>query len=359
MRRPCGLLAAFGLALLLPDPDAAAQDSPLNVLLFEKSYVGFGTPDVIGSPGYYSDVAESPLLAEAQISPHLALYRGLLLDELKYGTGWGFNAFLTPQIRLRGYKETSGPVKSVSFMPKFTLQWIVSRGQDPDDPLKAGTRLLAGGFLILGHHSNGGETCEFVDQVQEGKDGACVYADSLPQPAPAPSEREAWVRGGNFSTNYVEIGGGARYGVTSSTTTDHWSWFVEGALSFQHHHNWFPLPLPGGPDETFGALYGLDRVRIDGAGHWMLSSKFALRGSARLDAWSAEAERFAGARNYTLETDLFFQFIPSLPDALGGVFGLGIRYSRGMDYYNTQYVRDICHLQLAAIIDLWTPVFGS
>lgn len=351
------LIAAVGTAVLLLGPrGVASQNSPLNVLLFEKSYAGFGTPDVIGAPSYYSDVAESPLSAEAQISPHLALWRGLIEDEIKYGTGWGFNIFLTPQIRLRGYKETSSPVKSVSFMPKFTFQWLASRGQDPDDPLAAGRRTLAGGFLILGHHSNGGETCEFVDQEQTGEDGACEYAGE--PPTPPPSERIARVQGGNFSTNYVEVGGGARYGETSDSPVEHWRWFVEGAVSFQHHHTWFPFPLPGGPDDAFGDLYGLDRVKIDAAGHRMLGSKFALRGSVRFDLWDAEAERFEGARNHTLQSDLFVQFVPSLENSLGGVVGLGIRYSQGMDYYNTQYVRDISHLQLAAFIDLWTPIFS-
>lgn len=335
---------------------AAAQDSPLNALLFERSYAGVGTPDVIGSAPYYAAVAEPDLLAEAQISPHLTLRRGLVLDEVKYGTGHGFNLFLTPQIRLRGYDVPSGPVKSISFMPKFTLQWLWARGQDPTDTQAPGPRHIFGASFVLGHHSNGGSTCEFRDQTLDSE-GRCLYSGGGAEPDP--SLREPWVEGGNFSTNYVELGGGYRFGKTASAPAEHWRWFVEGALALQHHHTWFGFPLPGGADPAFGALYGLTRYRIDVGGHRMLHDRVALRANARLDLWSAEADRFAGARNHTLESDLYVQYIPNIGDQLPGILGLGVRYSRGQDYYNTQYVRDISHFQVVLVIDLWSPIFDD
>ena len=347
-----GLILA--VALTLAPSRAVGQDGSLNVLLFEKSYAGVGTPAVIGSPGYYEAVAEPDLLSEAQIAPHLALHRGLVVDEIKFGEGWGFNLFLTPQTRLRGYDVASGPVRSISFMPKFTFQWLWSRGQDPDDALSAGGRHVFGPYFVFGHHSNGGSTCEFRDQVQD-EEGSCVFVG--PGPEPDPSEREIWVEGGNFSTNYVELGAGYRYGVTADAPTEHWRWFLEGAFAFQHHHRWFGFPLPGGPDEAFGDLYGLDRLRLDGAAHLMLFDCLALRSSGRLDLWDAKAERFEGARNYTLESDVFVQYVADLKDSLPSILGLGLRYSRGQDYYNTQYVKDISHLQLVLVIDLWSPIF--
>jgi hypothetical protein len=84
-----------------------------------------------------------------------------------------------------------------------------------------------------------------------------------------------------------------------------------------------------------------------------------LRGSFRVDAWDAEADRFTGASQYTLESDLFLQYVPDIGDGLPGILGLGLRYSRGQDYYNTQYVRDISHLQAVLFIDLWSPIFDS
>jgi hypothetical protein len=278
----------------------------------------------------------------------------LLLDEIKFGEGQGFNLFLTPQTRLRGYNVPSGPVRSLSFMPKFTLQYLWSRGQDPASTQSPGSRHIFGINAVIGHHSNGGSTCEFRDQIQNSE-GRCVYNGG--GPLPAPSSREIWVEGGNFSTNYVELGGGYRYGVTADAPTEHWKWFAEGAASFQHHHNWVGFPLPGGPDQAFGALYGLDRVRLDAAGHKLLREWLALRGSVRLDVWKAEEARFDGARDYTLESDLFVQYVSDIRNSLPSVLGLGLRYSRGMDYYNTQYLKDISHLQLVVFIDLWSPMF--
>lgn len=352
MRR---LLAACGMVVGLSASTAAGQEAHLNVLLFEKSYAGAGTPAVLGAPGYYAAVAEPDLLAEAQIAPHVALRRGLVIDELKYGTGHGLNVFLTPQIRLRGYSVASGPVRSLSFMPKFTFQWLWARGRDPDPERSAdpGARHTFGPFFIFGHHSNGGSTCEFRDQLQD-VDGACVFAGGG-DPPPA-SAREVWVEGGNFSTNYVEGGWGYRYGVTSDDPTEHWRWLLEGALSWQHHHTWFGFPLPGGADEAFGELYGLDRVRVDGAGHKMITDFLAVRGSFRVDAFRPEEERFEGARDYAAQTDLFVQYVGKIRDSLPSIFGLGVRYSRGMDYYNTQYVRDISHFQVVAFLDLWSPI---
>lgn len=349
--RPLFLLVA---SVGLVTPQVAAQDASLNVLLFEKSYAGVGTPHTIGAPSYYARVAEPGLLAEAQIAPHLALHRKLDDEEIRFGWGRGFNVFLTPQIRLRGYDVPSGPVKSISFMPKFTLQWLWSRGRLSPNSQSPGPRHIYGVSLVLGHHSNGGSTCEFTDQVLEA-DGQCVF--SGPGPLPHPSDREVWVNGGNFSTNYIELGGGYRYGVTRDAPTEHWKWFLEGAAAYQHHHTWFGFPLPGGADEAFGALYGLDRLRFDVAGHYLLNQRLALRGSGRLDVWNAEAQRFEGARNYTLESDVFLQYVANMRDYLPSILGLGLRYSRGQDYYNTQYVRDISHLQLVAIIDLWSPIF--
>jgi hypothetical protein len=355
--RSLTLSLSWGLAALGVSAPLAAQDATLNALLFERSYAAVGTPDVLGAPGYYAGVAEPDLLAEAQIAPHLTLRRGLVLDEIKYGAGHGLNLFLTPQLRLRGYDVVSGPVKSLSFMPKFTLQWLWAGGQDDDDSLAPGPRHVRGFHFALGHHSNGGSTCEFRDQVLDSE-GRCVYGGGGAEPDP--SVREAWVEGGNFSTNYVELGGGYRYGVTASQPVEHWRWFAEGAVSVQHHHTWFGLPLPGGADPAFGALYGLTRLRIDASGHHMLDmlgSRFALRANVRVDRWSAEAERFAGARNHTLESDLYVQYVPNIRDALPGILGLGVRYARGQDYYNTQYVRDISHFQLALFLDLWSPIF--
>jgi hypothetical protein len=341
-------------ALLLPAV-ASGQDGSLNVFLLEKSYAALGTPSVIGAPSYYSAEAEPGLIAEAQIAVHLPLFRQVTFQHFQDGIGDGLNVFLTPQLRLRALDIPSAPIRSMSFMPKFTIQhlWVLG-GDGTGDP---GTRHVWGAMAVLGHHSNGGPSCEFTDQVQ-GEDGECRIPGSSHTSRPDPQDREVRVNGGNFSTNFVELGVGYRYGVTSSIRGDHWKHFLEVSTSWQHHHDWIGFPLPGGPDPAFGALYGLDRLRLDVSGQILLSPAIALRSSARWDYWHPDAERYPGARTHTLESELFLQFVDDLGCSrwyCPGIVGIGLRFVHGMDPYNTQYVRDIRNLQLAIIVDPWSP----
>ncbi len=331
----------------------AAQDQHLNLFLYEKSYAGIGTPNVIGMPAYYAAVAEPDLLAEAQFVAHVSLHRGLNAQELREGRGGsGFNWFLTPQFRLRALDVPSGPIRSLSFMPKFTIQWLKSTGGQ-SNPL-AGSRTVYGINVVIGHHSNGGESCGFVDE-----DSANDCMSSL-SPIPSPAAREFQVKGGNFSTNYLELGGGIRWGEVTDDPTQHWPWAVDLALSAQFHHN-VGFPLPGGAKPAFADLYGKTRVRLDVGGHKLLGKAVALRGWVRIDAFNPREERFPGARNFTLESELFLQRIEGAGDLPRWVrriptfVGVGIRYVRGQDFYNTQFVRDISNLQILLIVDPWSP----
>lgn len=349
---------ALAAAAMLP-VSADGQDANLNVFLFEKSYAAVGNSTVAGGPSYYfSQGAEPDLLAEAQFVVHVPLLRQVGFQSFQDGEGRGFNLFLTPQMRLRALKITSGPIRSMSFMPKFALQHVWVRGGSGDG--SAGTRHVFGLTAISGHHSNGGATCEFIDQVQRPSDGDCEIPGGGPPP---PAETRAiLVNGGNFSTNYVEFGAGYRVGTTVSSGTDHWVRFLEISASWQHHHTWFPLPLPGGPDPAFGELYGLDRFRLDLNIHILASRLAALRWNTRVDAWLPDADRFPGASNHTVQSELFVQFVDDIGESkllLPGIMGVGLRFSKGMDYYNTQFVRDISALQIALYIDPWSPRITS
>ena len=46
-----------------------------------------------------------------------------------------------------------------------------------------------------------------------------------------------WVQGGNFSTNYVELGGGIRFGDYSSDPQHHWKRALDVSGGIQLHHN--------------------------------------------------------------------------------------------------------------------------
>jgi hypothetical protein len=182
-------------------------------------------------------------------------------------------------------------------------------------------------------------------------DGRCVPTPSRPLP-------DIQVNNGNFSTNYIEIGGGYRIGTTDDTDADHWRWLAEIAASYQRHHDWFGFPLPGGPQPGFDDLYGLHRLRLDHSGFVHIAAPVGLRWGLRYDRFDPSEERFPGSRKYTLESELFVQSVDGLGGSLRWIpdfVGIGVRYSRGEDYYNTQFVRDIAFWQLAVIIDPWSP----
>jgi hypothetical protein len=349
--------AVMALVVLLSNPlTGAAQDQHLNLFLHEKSYAGLGTPDLLGAPLYYAAVAEPKILAEAQFVAHLSLHRGLDAAELRQGQGrgWSWNWFITPQFRLRGLDVPSGPVRSPSFMPKFTIQLLKSTGGQ-DDP-EMGSRRVYGLNVVIGHHSNGGETCEFVD---EDPNDACASSAALGTPT---NQREVWVQGGNFSTNYVELGAGIRFGEVSDDPQHHWQRAVDISGGIQLHHNVVGFPLPGGPQDDFAELYGKKRLRVDVAAHQLVfANNLAIRGWARTDIFRPDLERFSGSDNTTFESELFLQRVDGLGDPprwvrrIPSFVGIGIRYSRGMDYYNTQYARDISHLQFAVIVEPWSP----
>lgn len=355
--------------LTIADP-ARAQDADLNLFQYERSYAGIGTPTVLGAPPYYFDTPEPDLLAEAQLVTHLALRRGWTRQEMRNGStrrggavnrAEGVNIFLVPQFRLRGLSVESGPVRSISFMPKFVFQYIRGLGV-PEDP-EYGIRRILGAHFTVGHHSNGGDGCEFADEFYV--DGTCTAG--VPDGTPA-NQRQVRLESGNFSTNYVEAGISHRLGrIADDPVPTRWAWAVDAGATLQYHHQG-GLPLPGGARPPFADLYGRWRVRVDLGWDRFLAMGTTGRGEVRggtLRIWSSlnmfnpALERFPGSRNWTLESEAYLHLSNAGPRWVPDVLGIGLRYSRGMDYYNRLFVRDIDHLQLAVYLDPWTPFTGG
>ena len=362
----CAALLA-GAASLLP-VSATAQDPDLNLFQYERSYAGVGTPGVLGAPAYYFASPEPDLLAEAQLVTHLALRRGWDRQEMLNGNtrlrssgelnrATGFNIFLVPQFRLRGLSVESGPVRSISFMPKFVVQYLAGLGE-PEDP-EYGIRRILGTHFTVGHHSNGGDGCEFADEFYV--EGVCT--PGVPDGTPA-NQRQIRLESGNFSTNYLEFGLSHRLGrIADDPVPTHWAWAWDVSATLQFHHEG-DLPLPGGARPAFADLYGRWRGKLDLGFDRFIPMGTTQSGEVRggtLRLWSQltlfnpALERFPGSRNYTLESEAYLHLSNIGPGWLPDVMGVGLRYSRGMDYYNRLFVRDINHLQFAIYLDPWTP----
>ena len=344
--------AIIGFAAMVAAAPVAAQETALDFFQFDKSYAAIGTPKVLGAPGYYTDQPEPRLLAEAQFVARFPLYRGLRFQNVFEGKGRGFDLYLTAQFRLRGLDVQSGPVRSPSFMPRFVGQYLWAYLPDTSDVER---RRIAAVYLVLGHHSNGGDGCVFADEAADAED-RCV--SSLPPQTPA-SEREIRIRNGNFSTNYVEIGTAYRWGRVLDDPDVHWMWAIDAALSTQFHHR-IDFPLPGGAEPAFGDLYGIFRPRGDVSAHRLFWKTVAARLWVSAEFFSPPEARFPGARNHRLESELLVQFpyrsnAPTRWRRIAGLVGLGARYVRGQDYYNTLFVRDIENVQFVFAIDPWSP----
>lgn len=339
--------------LLGPSFSVVAQEVDYNLFLFEKSYVSFkSSPKVTGAPAYY--IPEPNLLAEAQPVRHIPLRKGFTTDMLFDGTSGGFrwNWYLSTQFRFRALDVPSLPIRSMSAIPRITFQFLrTSKGANNK---MRGRRGVMAFSVVAGHHSNGGDGCVFVDEIFDAA-GNCIPQN----PAALDVRTQVKTEGGNFSTNYLEGGVYKRWGfVDNNGGKRFWPWSFDAGYALQYNHN-VGLPIPGGAEPAFADLYGRVRHRFDLGGHRLVfNDNFAVRGWLSYELFSTETERYPGAADYRMEAELFLQGAWEngywYHDVMNLV-GLGVRYSRGQDYYNMQFVRNISFWQVILVIDAWSP----
>ena len=172
---------------------------------------------------------------------------------------------------------------------------------------------------------------------------------------------------GNFSTNYLELALNHRWGAVSDEGDGgvYWARFVDAGAVYQYNHG-VGFPLPGGAEDGFADLYGRSRWRVEGEAMVLaprLGRSTALRGMASVELWNPKLDVYPGARNSRIIAQLFVQPTgdPAATTRLARIWarlrliGLGVRYVRGQDYYNTQFVRDIEAIQFMLNVDPWSP----
>ena len=345
-----------------PSSSVRAQEPSLG--LFESNYVVLAnpTPKTIGAPSYYDEVGDGGnLVTEAQIVTHFRWIRGLTPELLREGqSGWKTNLLFTFQFRMRALQDASAPIRSPSFMPRLTAQLMKAYGGGTLLSPNTGRRNVLGFVGVLGHHSNGGDGCVFQDEAYDATGTACI----APSPLPALDTR-AVRSNGNFTTNYVQVGFFHR--MASAEEIDgraRLGWSIDMLLSTQFHTA--RSLLFSGTGRQFGKLYGRIRPRVDLAVHRMIplpiptfmgsGATWALRGRAMYERFSPKVERYPGALNYRFEAEVMLQPVPPAGGAsrVNDVM-IGLRYVRGMDACNTQFVRDIERLQFIVGIAVWSP----
>ena len=331
------VLLAMALACASP---AAAQDTPF---IAES-----GSRPLVNTDGTYAfnHIPNTDLIFEAQIAPRIIIYDSIgdaanaVLDESKRAV-WGWQASATPMVRLRMFNETSNPVRTPSYMPKGTVQFMrlrnLSRSNDRDE--EAFNRGPIETWLIdtipFGHHSNGQNGCLFTTQFRDD-DGECV--NPVP-PLPENVNKED----GSFSTNYLQVMAyyGRLYldsaGAPEGEYAARREWRVGAGMQLN------PQGYVGGSiDEELSDIYGATRVLVE--------------------AMAAERDRWRCGR---VEGSLKLQYIgdaapdvPSvitaaegfcLPKGWGGA-GLFVRYYYGQDYYNLAFNESISRLQFGFVL---------
>ena len=299
------------------------------------------------------------VMYEAQIAPHFLLTQSVeralarVDDTLPPRWRRGTSLAFTPLIRLRQLSETSSPVKTPSFMPKVTAQWIWARRERAafvDTTRGYSPVRLADVQLVVGHYSNGQAGCLFANRERSQTDpDECVL-----RPGADPASREINRVDGDFSTHYVRLGADWRRLHVDATRRE-WLAYGGGASLEQH----VPASvIPGGMEEALRDVYGSRRaaaqaevVLRDSA----LLARAGLRALGGATRATVYAERAFGAADW-VPTSRWSAEVAHTFDRAFGV-GLFVRRHQGQDYYNLGFARRLNAWQFGATIDLERRAF--
>jgi hypothetical protein len=246
-----------------------------------------------------------PLVFEGSIVPHLALHAWRKHD---------LTLVLTPKVVVRMLDTLSKPVRTPSWMPRATLTYNPWDATRPIDQRKQLPILGAFGYFkgIVSHHSNG------------QKDSTILGG--------RPN-----LRGGDFSTNYVEFGAT----MIHEATRERRRGLRLSTLSLERHFGFSSEPL--------GKDYGLTRLnlRVTQIGSTLLRLPMSDRMARALGAdhperpfvrtdlslsYILDSERRSGMDTLFANATVAYK-IRELDD-----FWLFAGYQRGQDPYNIQWL---------------------
>jgi hypothetical protein len=321
----------------------ATGTGPANTQFFmEKSYIG---------PVAHDDT----LIYEAQAAAHIFLMDGLngafskLSQDPSRDWQGAFRIIVTPMFRIRQLRDSSAAVRTPSFMPMLSGEYLfVSRVGDesgPDANLRFSPVLVRGIRLTLAHHSNGQAGC-----FREGFHPADEHVDTCVPDVGFDTNIVRLNRAnGDFSTTYAEA-------MVHTTLMNR----AKGDLPTHSFglaaaYDWHLKNIFGALSDEQRQLYGgwrargmLEAMQIFGnecdAGVyrlWYESFACAFRGRARVSGEYERAPKNPGPLALRVnppilpwrgQIELSYVFTRLLGT---GVFG---RWVDGQDYYNIDFV---------------------
>lgn len=331
---------------------AAALSAPLAVassqtgIFLDRSYVVHMWPD-------------EGLLYEGQPAVPIVLHNGIAnlystLREPDPSWSSGMMWVLTPMFVIRqvaAKTDASLPVRTPSFMPKLTAQFVavrrVGEWQATQDVAAPFTALVLGIDGTFGHYSNGQAGCFRANLVRKS-DGS---GDCVPDPNAGPDSDTLNTVDGSFSTWYLRAQAHVRLTRFKGT-------LPFSSITLTAGTDWHPAFLQpiGGMDTALAAVYG--RVRPFAGAEIARRSEWACPGSVLL-AWIP-----CGVGRVRLGTNI--EYLPTRPADIAPVAttselawtftryaGLGplVRLHTGQDYYNIALGHELNVLQFGFIFD--------
>jgi hypothetical protein len=326
-------------ALLIAAVAARAQSG----IFLDRSYVVRMWPD-------------EGLLYEGQPAVPIILHNGVdrLYSSLgdpdatwSSGTMWA----LTPMFRIRQVSaktDASLPVRTPSFMPKLSAQFLAARRIAGSDYREAPvTAVVIGIEGTFGHYSNGQAGCFRANLVRKS-DGS---GDCIVDPNASPGSDTLNTVDGSFSTWYLR-------GQVHFRLAEFKNALPFLSLTINLGTDWHPAFLQpiGGMDTALAAVYGRIRpfggIELARRSEWSCPSAFLL-------AWLP-----CGAGRVRLGTNV--EYIPTRPSGIAPIAttselawtfsryaGLGalLRLHTGQDYYNIALGHELNVLQYGFVFD--------
>lgn len=248
-------------------------------------------------------------------------------DDARLGhPDWGWLPSFSMMSNLRQLREDSAPVRSPSYMPRLRFTAV----RTPAIPFE--TKGVTTKQIVLegsvGHYSNGQAGCLFVQQ--SGPDCAL--------PSDVADESLTVLRGGSFSSHYVEAGAAYRWlrwsSVLQADSRQGASRIVSVFARVRDYH--LLSGVPGGMDTDLRRLYGATRVRAGADYTCETAEAGCFLGISWAGAW---AEYSNGTARAVKGARIAVEVGRTL-DWLGGT-GFFVRYYNGHDDYNAAFLTSL------------------
>lgn len=296
-------------------PAAMATPAFAQSSLVPAGHVRHPLPFLDGTDVGLTNV-DGKVVFEASIQPHLVVVDNLeerwtVCEKSPAACRLAFRISATPGVRLRMFlQEPSSPVRTPSYMPRVTFQWLWLASADSNRVRVYGVQ------ATVGHHSNGQAECLATDPV-----GICVEHRT------DVSRYEVIRTSGSFSTNFIRLA--AWYRPTRVFSTGERANYTVGA-TYEAHPKGF---LGGsGISGLLAEEYGRHRVGVNATGNWGLNDNGAhIEGRASVTYLAGATRRVPRDA-----TELQVSWFPGRSD-----WGVFVDYYRGQDYYNAGFADSV------------------